>query len=314
MKAVIPPVDRSLIKQELNDTTFVRHTNNGSNLIYIVTAHNSPNTLREIGRLREITFREAGGGTGLDCDLDEFDLCAVPYQQLIVWSPTDEEMVGGYRFIACKDAVVQNKIQLATTELFSFSEKFISDYLPYTIELGRSFVQPRYQPSAQNRKGLFSLDNLWDGLGAIVVDNPDIKFFFGKVTMYRHYHAMARDLILSFMEYYFPDREKLVSPLHPLPVVNDVSSFLKELKGLSYKEGHHLLNRHVRDLGENIPPLFNSYMNLSATMKTFGTALNPHFGEVEETGIMVTIADIYPSKKERHINSYLKEKSERKFS
>jgi hypothetical protein len=110
MKAVIPPVDRNLIKQELNENTFVRHTNNGSNLIYIVTAHNAPAALREIGRLRELTFRHAGGGTGLDCDLDEYDLCEVPYRQLIVWSADDEEIVGGYRFITCKDAVAQKRI------------------------------------------------------------------------------------------------------------------------------------------------------------------------------------------------------------
>jgi hypothetical protein len=314
MKAVIPPVDRNLIKQELTNERFIRKTNNGSNLIYILTSHNAPHTMREIGRLREMAFRDAGGGTGLECDLDEYDLGEVPYQQLIVWSPVDEEIVGGYRFIECKDAMVNQTFKLATAELFSFSEKFIADYLPYTIELGRSFVQPRYQPSAQNRKGLFSLDNLWDGLGAIVTDHPGIRYFFGKVTMYRHFDSLSRDLILAFMHHYFPDPEKLVTPLQPLPVVHDVSAFIAELNGLPYKEGHRLLNQKVRERGENIPPLFNSYMNLSATMKTFGTALNPHFGQVEETGIMVTIADIYPSKKERHIHSYLKEKAARNNS
>jgi hypothetical protein len=314
MKAVIPPVDRNLIKQELTNERFIRKTNNGSNLIYILTSHNAPHTMREIGRLREMAFRDAGGGTGLECDLDEYDLGEVPYQQLIVWSPLDEEIVGGYRFIECKDAMVNQTFKLATAELFSFSEKFIADYLPYTIELGRSFVQPRYQPSAQNRKGLFSLDNLWDGLGAIVTDHPGIRYFFGKVTMYRHFDSLSRDLILAFMHHYFPDPEKLVTPLQPLPVVHDVSAFIAELNGLPYKEGHRLLNQKVRERGENIPPLFNSYMNLSATMKTFGTALNPHFGQVEETGIMVTIADIYPSKKERHIHSYLKEKAARNNS
>jgi hypothetical protein len=314
MKAVIPPVDRNLIKQELTNERFIRKTNNGSNLIYILSSQNAPNTMREIGRLREVAFRDAGGGTGLECDLDEYDLGEVPYQQLIVWSPVDEEIVGGYRFIECKDAMVNQTFKLATAELFSFSEKFIADYLPYTIELGRSFVQPRYQPSAQNRKGLFSLDNLWDGLGAIVTDHPGIRYFFGKVTMYRHFDSLSRDLILAFMHHYFPDPEKLVTPLQPLPVVHDVSAFIAELNGLPYKEGHRLLNQKVRERGENIPPLFNSYMNLSATMKTFGTALNPHFGQVEETGIMVTIADIYPSKKERHIHSYLKEKAARNNS
>jgi hypothetical protein len=314
MKAVIPPVDRNLIKQELTNERFIRKTNNGSNLIYILSSQNAPNTMREIGRLREVAFRDAGGGTGLECDLDEYDLGEVPYQQLIVWSPVDEEIVGGYRFIECKDAMVNQTFKLATAELFSFSEKFIADYLPYTIELGRSFVQPRYQPSAQNRKGLFSLDNLWDGLGAIVTDHPGIRYFFGKVTMYRHFDSLSRDLILAFMHHYFPDPEKLVTPLQPLPVVHDVSAFIAELNGLPYKEGHRLLNQKVRERGENIPPLFNSYMNLSASMKTFGTALNPHFGQVEETGIMVTIADIYPSKKERHIHSYLKEKAARNNS
>jgi hypothetical protein len=311
MKPIIPRIDRRLIKQELTRACFVRKTNNGSNDIYIVTIHDAPNTLREIGRLREVTFRYAGGGTGLDCDLDEYDYGDVPYKQLIVWSPQEEEIIGGYRFIACRDAVQNGCVRLATARLFNFSPTFVKEYLPYTIELGRSFVQPRYQPSAHNRKGLFSLDNLWDGLGAIVVDNPHIRYFFGKVTMYRHYQPLARDLILAFMNHYFPDPDHLVWPIHPLPVVHDVSDFIKSLDDLPYKEGHHLLNQQVRNLGENIPPLFNSYMNLSATMKTFGTALNPHFGEVEETGIMVTINDIYPSKKERHINSYLKEKAGR---
>jgi hypothetical protein len=178
--------------------------------------------------------------------------------------------------------------------------------MPYTIELGRSFVQPQYQPSSDNRKGLFSLDNLWDGLGAIAVDNPDIKYFFGKVTMYLQFNREARDMILFFMHYYFPDKEKLVSPIKPLQIEHVMTAFEKELHGLSYKEGHHLLNKHVRALGENIPPLFNSYMNLSASMKTFGTALNSHFGDVEETGILVTLADIYDSKKERHVNTYKK--------
>jgi hypothetical protein len=124
------------------------------------------------------------------------------------------------------------------------------------------------------------------------------------VTMYSHFDSLARDYILSFMNYFFPDREQLVSPIKSLPVKNDVSDFLRQIEGQEYKEAHRILNQHVRERGENIPPLFNSYMNLSATMKTFGTALNDHFGEVEETGIMVTIADIYDTKKERHITSY----------
>ncbi len=309
MQPVIPPVDRLLIEQELNADTFIRHTNNGDNLLYIVNIHNAPNTLREIGRLREVTFRAAGGGTGLDCDLDELDTCENCYEQLIVWNPADREIVGGYRLIRCEKARnAQGKYHLATMELFSFSEKFENEYLPVTIELGRSFVQPAYQPSASNRKGLFSLDNLWDGLGALVVDNPDIKYFFGKVTTYRHFNVTARDYILQFMDHYFPDPDNLVWPHHPVERKTSVASLEAELAGQNYKDGHRILNQHIRNLGENIPPLVNAYMNLSGTMRNFGTAINNEFGDVDETGILVKIADIYDSKKERHVSSYLAEK------
>jgi hypothetical protein len=310
MQEIIPPVDRNLLKQELNSKTFVRKANNGDNLIYIISNHNAPNTLREIGRLRELTFRAAGGGTGLDCDLDDFDLCENSYDQLVVWNPTDEEIVGGYRYIRCiKARQPGGNYHLATTELFAFSEKFKTDYLPKCIELGRSFVQPQYQPSVNNRKGLFSLDNLWDGLGALTVDNPDIEYFFGKVTTYRHFNVRARDYILRFMEHYFPDPDTLVWPLATVQPTEDTAAFAQELEGKDYKEGHKILNQLVRSLGENIPPLVNAYMNLSATMKSFGTAVNEEFGDVDETGILVAIKDIYPTKKERHVNTYIKPKT-----
>ena len=307
MKEIIPPVERQLLLTELNHDTFVRKTNNGNNEIYIISNKNAPNVLREIGRTRELTFRAARGGTGKEIDLDEFDLNNQPYQQLIVWNPTDLEIVGGYRYIFGRDAIDENgKINLATTELFHFSTTFISDFLPFTIELGRSYVQPKYQPSLENRKGLFSLDNLWDGLGALIVDNPEMQYFYGKVTMYSDYNERARDLLLGFMKHYFPDQLQLVWPIHPIEIKHDISSFLDQIKSLDYKEGYKVLNQQIRSLGENIPPLVNSYMNLSPTMKTFGTAINGHFGQVEETGILVRINDIYPQKKERHINSYLK--------
>jgi hypothetical protein len=306
MHPVIEPISITLLEKELTSDLFIRSTNNGSNKLFIVNFLNAPNIVREIGRLREVTFREAGGGTGLDCDLDDFDTNENCYQQLIVWNPEEKEIVGGYRFIRCEKTLSSNSEipDLATSELFNFSSKFKESYLPYTIELGRSFVQPKYQPRPENRKGLFSLDNLWDGLGAIHIENKDILYYFGKVTMYPHFNAEARDMILHFMNHYFPDHDKLVTPIKELQITHDMSAFEKELSGQPYKEGHRILNHRVRALGENIPPLVNAYMNLSPTMKTFGTAINDHFGEVEETGILVTLADIYDTKKERHINTY----------
>lgn len=312
MENIIAPVSKEALLDELNKERYVRKANNGNNEIYIVTNHNAPHVMREIGRLRELTFRHAGGGTGKSIDIDEFDTSSHPYQQLLVWNPEDKAIVGAYRFILCKDAEFKNgKVQLATTELFEFSDKFYKEYLNETIELGRSFIQPAYQPGEDRRKGLFSLDNLWDGLGAIVIDNPSQKHFYGKVTMYTDFNVTARDYILAFMKYYFPDKDKLVYPIHAIETKTNTQEFLSQLQNLDYKEGHAVLHKHLKVFGENIPPLMNAYMNLSPTMKSFGTAINPTFGGVEETGILVTIDDVYDSKKERHFVSYLKEKESR---
>ena len=306
-KDIITPVSRDELIAELKREFFLRKTNNAENEIYVIDAHSSPALMREVGRLREISFRMAGGGTGHELDIDAFDSSHTPYKQLIVWDPQSQEIVGGYRYIKCADAGLdENGVPyLATSELFLFSSRFIEDYLPYTIELGRSFVQPGYQPSMENRKSIFSLDNLWDGLGALVVDNPEIKFFFGKVTMYPHFNAYARDLILHFMHQFFPDRDHLVTPIHPIITKTPLEKLENIFNCDNFEGNYKTLLRLVRDQHESIPPLFNSYMRLSSTMRTFGTAINSHFGEVEETGIMVTIGDIYQAKKERYINSYI---------
>lgn len=307
-KEIIPPVDRSLIKDELNRDTFLRKTNNAGNEIYIVTANNAPHTVREIGRLRELSFRSAGGGTGKELDLDDYDFAEVPYNQLIVWDPVAQEIVGGYRYMCCWEVSKQEDgtPMVATAALFHFSKKFIDEYLPYTIELGRSFVQPDYQPSRDNRKSIYSLDNLWDGLGGLVVDHARLKYFLGKVTMFKDFDPYARDLILYFMQRFFPDKDDLLRPHQPLGIHTPHEQLEKEFVSGSFEENYRILSQKVRERKENIPPLFNSYMGLSPTMKTFGTALNEGFGNVEETGIMITVPDIYDSKSKRHISTYKK--------
>ena len=298
---LVNPIQRALIKKELTPDRFLRKTRKGDNEIYSVNFHNSPNTLTEIGRLREVTFRQSGGGTGLPMDLDELDTNETCYEQLIVWSPEDEEIIGGYRYILCKNALKNNEILLSTHHYFDFSEKFITAYLPHTIELGRSWVQPNYQPTVNPRKGLFALDNIWDGLGALIINNPSMKYFFGKVTMYPSYNQDARDFLLHFMHHYFPDNDKLITPYHSLVSESNNSYYENQLNDLSFKDGFKVLNAFVRSKNENVPPLVNIYMHLSPSMKTFGTAVNNDFGNVEETAILVTIDDIYLEKKERHI-------------
>lgn len=304
MKEIIAPVDRELLIAELTPDKFVKYTNNGNNEIYIVTWHDSPNLVREIGRLREVTFRDAGGGTGKDCDLDEFDVegenC---FKQLLVWNPREQDIIGGYRFVRgdVLEILPNGQINTPTTELFTISDKFVQEYLPYTIELGRSFVQPAYQPSVDIRRGMFALDNIWNGLGAIVTRNPDMKYFFGKITMYPHYDIKARDLILHFLEKYFGDKNELVYPKEPLKLETPYEELAAVFPEDTYEADYKLLVQAVRQRGEGIPPLVNAYMNLSSTMLCFGTSLNPGFGDVEETGILVTIDDIYDVKKERHL-------------
>lgn len=307
MKRIIPALPKDLLLSELTEDKFIRKTNKGGNLLYIVNSVNAPNILREIGRLREVAFRTAGGGTGKDCDLDDFDFGESGYQQLIVWDPDQQEILGGYRFLICSsDSCSANgEVKLATAKLFTFSEEFKRDYLPHMIELGRSFVQPMYQSTNLRRKGLYALDNLWDGLGTLVMDHPDIKYFFGKVTMYLHYHQEARDMILYFLNKHFPDKDKLVVPKEPLRVLMDPKKLEAIFTGSDYMEDYKILSKEVRALGESIPPLINAYMSLSPSMRSFGTVMNHGFGEVEETGIMITVNDLYKSKVERHLSNYI---------
>jgi Acetyltransferase (GNAT) domain len=298
---IIDPIPIEVLKKELNADRFVRNVNRGENLVYVVNHHNSPNVMREIGRLREMTFTLSGGGTGQEVDIDEKDTAENCYEQLIVWSPEDEVIVGGYRFFDCANSILPDQSELSTAHYFNFSDDFIHNYLPHSIELGRSWVHPNFQPSVNPRKGLFALDNLWDGLGAIVVKCPHMKYFFGKVTMYSKYNEDAKRAVLGFMNYYFPDNEHLAWPKRAIYTDVDQHEIKSIVEGLDFKDGLKELRKYCLEKGENVPPLINNYMQLSPTMKSFGTAENPDFGGVEETGILVTVEDIYTSKKEHHL-------------
>lgn len=306
MENIIERVDRELIMSELTHERLLRHANKGDNEVYVVDAFNAPATMREIGRLRELAFREAGGGTGLSCDIDEFDTMPTPCRQLIVWDPHDKEIVGGYRFILGEDIVVKDGVpNIATSHMFAFSRKFIDEFLPSTLELGRSFVATNYQSTKSNPKALYVLDNLWDGLGALTVVYPQIKYLFGKVTMYPTYGAECRDMLLGFLHKHFSDKENLVWPIEELKSEAKSKEIQEVFSGESFRDDYRILNHFIREHGQNIPPLVNAYMLLSPTMKVFGTAINKEFGNVEETGIFFKISEIFEEKKRRHIHTFL---------
>ena len=309
---IIHPVERELLRSELTPNKQLRLTNKSNNEIYIVTAQDSPNVMREIGRLREIAFRNAGGGTGKALDIDEFDTMEGGYKQLIVWNPDAEDIIGGYRFIYGTDWKMNADGQplLATSHMFKFSNRFLTDYMPYTVELGRSFVAVEYQSIRKGTKSIFALDNLWDGLGALTVINPKLKYFFGKMTMYPSYIRRGRDMILYFLKKHFDDKENLITPMKPLIIETDPKELETLFSADDFKEDYKILNREIRALGYNIPPLVNAYMGLSPTMKLFGTAINYGFGDVEETGILIAVDEILEEKRVRHIDSFITENRE----
>lgn len=310
---IIQPINKELLKAELTPDKHLRVTNKSHNQIYIVTAHNAPNVMKEIGRLREIAFRTAGGGTGKSMDIDEFDTCDNCYKQLIVWNPEANEIIGGYRYLCGSDWILDNEGQpkLATSHLFRFSDKFLADYMPYTVELGRSFVALEYQNVRRNTKSIFALDNLWDGLGALTVVNPTLKYFFGKMTMYPSFIRKGRDMILYFLEKHFGDKDNLIVPKKTLKIEESPKVLEALFRDDDFKSDYRILNHEIRQLGYNIPPLVNAYMGLSPTMKLFGTAINYGFGDVEETGILIAVDEILEEKRVRHIDSFIKENRDR---
>lgn len=306
-KPIIPPVDKELLKAELTHQTHLRSTNRGGNELYVV-GPDSQHVIREIGRLREIAFRADGGGTGEPLDIDKFDTNpAYGYRQLVLWDPDAEEIIGGYRFCVCDDAVFNREGQpiLTSSHMFEFSKKFLKHYLPYTLELGRSFVSVQYQSSKAGAKSLYALDNLFDGIAAIgVLYKKRIKYFFGKATIYREYPAEAREVIMCFLRKYFGKGSRLIRIRKEVKVEN-ASRYNKLFKGLDFKEAYRVLKAEVQNQGVFIPPLINTYMNLSPTMIYFGTGINDEFGDIYDSGILVSFKDLYPEKRKRHFDSFL---------
>lgn len=310
MEEIIAPVPKELLKAELTEEKRLRFTHRSDNEIYIVTAFDAPNVMREIGRLREIAFRAAGGGTGKSVDIDEFDTMENPYKQLIVWNPDCDDIIGGYRYISGRDVRINDngEPEMATAHgMFKFSEKFLSDVLPYTVELGRAFVALEYQSTRMGSKSLFALDNLWDGLGALTVVIPDVKYLFGKVTMYPSYLSKARDMILYFLRKHFPDKDNLVYPASPLVIETPEEELSAIFCKDTFKEDYRVLKQEVHKFGLAIPPMINAYMGLSPTMKIFGTAINTEFGNVEETGLLIAVDELRDDKRMRYIESFARE-------
>ena len=305
METIIPAVERDLLVREL-EGHLLRPSNKADNLIYDITAHECPNVMREIARLREISYRDGGGATGLSMDIDDMDTMPKPYHQLIVWDPEHLQIIGGYRYLLGEEAEIRNgQPYITSAHLFRYSERFIRDYLPKTIEFGRAFVQPMYQTREMGVKALFALDNIWDGIGALVHNYPQLRWMIGKVTIYPNYPVEARELIYAYLNRYHKGEEDLFAPYHPFNSQLSALNFPLPFEGEDKQENYHILQHAVREQGTVIPPMFSAYLNLTNDLQFFGNAINDELANVYETGIMVDIDTIYPEKKERYINPYI---------
>lgn len=309
---IIPARDPNIIQAELSEQLLLRKTNRAGNEIYIFHANDAPNTMLEIGRLREIAFRGSGGGTGLPADIDAHDIDPNGYRQLVVWDPQKKQLIGGYRYILGGNvASVGEQTSLSSNEIFHFSKTFIEEYIPKTIELGRSFVRMEEGDGKILPASIFALDNLWDGLGGLILIHEEYQYFFGKVTMYQDYNKKAKDLIAYYFQTYFQGDQELMHPIHPISIEVPISELRAVIKGDNPKADYKNLSKTIRDMGTTIPPLVNSYLGLSSSLMYFGTSVNPHFGNVEETAIMIPMEEISDDKIRRHVESFIRDASKR---
>ncbi len=304
MEQIIDPVPVELLKQELNEKTFLRKTSKAGNEVYVVNYENAPNVLREVGRLREITFRAVGSGSGTACDIDHFDIEDKACYQLIVWNPDADEIIGGYRFTRLKDASFREDGQpyINTAKLFNISPAFVRDYFPYSLEMARAWVQPKYQTREMGVKSLFALDNIWDGIGGLIAKDPSVKYLMGKVSMFATSPRPSLEAMIYFLEKFCGDKENLITGINPELVSEQRKAELDEMFcGETLQENYKILNNYVTGLGDKVPPLIHLYLNLSSSMKTFGTVMDPDFGEEFDTAMIISVADIYPEKYKRYI-------------
>ena len=310
---IIDPVDTELLKAELTEEHFLRDTNHAGNKLYIVDNQCAPNVLKEIGRLREIAFRTGGGGTGKNLDLDCFDLdAAFKYKQLVLWDPEAECIIGGYRFVLCDNVMYDREGQpiMPSSHLFRFTRRYLRGAFTKTIELSRSFIRPEYQSSERGMKSLYSLDNLFDGLGGLILMYKGrMEYFFGKMTIYPSFPEEGLQMILYFLRKHFGTWEadlhyrfdKMVIPKNPVKIKMS-RKFRGVLTEDDFRDDYKILKHEIQKMGVNIPPLVNTYMNLSPTMKSFGAGINDEFGDVIEAGILIKFDELHPEKTRRHLN------------
>ena len=300
---IIHPASRKSIRNELKASELIRSTPDGMQ-IYLCDYQPNSSVIREIGRLRELSFRQVQDGTGHTIDIDQYDRY---YRHLVLWDDNDLEIVGAYRIGEGARILAQRGVEgFYTHSLFKMNAGMIS-YLEKSIELGRSFIQPRYW-------GRRSLDYLWFGIGAYLQRHPGIEYMFGPVSLTGSYSDEAKNVIVSFYRDLFGRSDKLVTPRLPYNVSQDDSfSAFKQIKKESeYKQAYALMKEKLDLLGVRVPTLFKQYVEVCRPggCEFLGFNFDPEYSNCILAMILVHIDAIYPKKQDRYIHGHTKKQEQ----
>jgi putative hemolysin len=296
-KAIAHPEDRRDIKKELKNAQLLGSTKDNKKIYLYSSTNQNSLLINEIGRLRELSFRKVGEGINKQRDIDKYDRY---YKHIILWDEDDLEIVGAYRIAECKDIVsTLGKDALYTSTLFDLSDEF-DKYLDNAIELGRSFVQPKYWGSR-------ALDYLWYGIGAYIRNNPEVKYLFGPVSLSASYPKIAKDTILYFYDKNFKDKNNLVSAKCPYNFKTDnelVKNLKNEFSDANYKENFKNLKKALAIMGTNVPTLYKQYSDLCDEdgIKFCAYNIDSDFSSCVDSFILVDVSKIKEIQKKRYIN------------
>ena len=295
VETVIHPVDVKAVKKALYQSHLLGETRDGKKIFLYEFQDDCP-VMREIARLRELTFRTVEEGTGFSLDMDRFD---VYYRQIVLWDDNDLEIVGAYRLGEGNKIMQTHGVEgFYTNTLFELQGDFV-DLLPNSIELGRSFVQPRYW-------GQHSLDYLWYGIGAYLRERPDIKYLFGPVSISNAYPDPAKDLIISFYQQQFGQNSPHAKARTPY-VISDERGFGLNDFTHDYSSSYKILNSELKKLGVKVPTLYKQYSELciEGGCHFIDFNVDADFNDCIDGLIMVEIDKITPKKKQRYIEKLL---------
>lgn len=302
-KNIILPVDRKEIRSEVIASEKLGETNDGM-LIVLARYNDSPATMREISRLREVTFRKVGEGTGQRLDTDEYDRY---YDHLVLWDDRELEIVGAYRLADCSRVLPEYGVDaLYSSTLFTFTDNFLENFAMKGIELGRSFVQQKYWNSN-------ALDYLWHGIGAYLASRPEVKYLFGPVSISASYSREAVNMLVHFYSKWFPDEKGLAS--HKTPYVmsrNELDDMHRLFGEEDYKADFRALKSNLKHFGHAVPTLYKQYSELcednGVSFLDFG--IDKDFGSCVDGMILVTVPAIKETKKNRYIYNKLENPEE----